>query len=259
MTAYFGYRTLAQGKIWDLKSQVGSTSAFGNPRQDRLNLRIYANSAFRDSNWVARPRTDAVAELVNACLDLVLQEQQDREHQAAVEKAEAEAAARIAAQNDADEKAEQQAHRDAESQARIATQELAAAQESKRRIAATELLKAQTLETQIEHEEVIAGILREIVRIRLAGQEDRARITNEYMTRAEATAASFEEETVETESRIQTYLDFNAALLTRLEEYQADIGARLERVRANIAEQQARIDALEEDAQSLVAEETTEE
>ena len=31
-------------------------------------------------------------------------------------------------------------------------------------------------DAQIEHEEVVAGILREIVRIRLAGQEDRARI-----------------------------------------------------------------------------------
>ena len=164
----------------------------------------------------------------------------------------------IEAQKDADEKAEQQAQRDAESQARIAAQELAAAQESKRRIAATELLKTQTLETQIQHEEVIASILREIVRIRLAGQEDRARITNEYLTRAEATAASFEEETVETETRIQAYLDFNAALLTRLEEYQADIGARLERIKTSIAEQQANIDRLEREAQEVVAREEDE-
>ena len=246
---------LVQGKIWGLQSQVGSTSAFGNPRQDRPNLSVYVGYASSGSNWAERPRTDAVAELVNACLDLVRQEGEDREHQAAVEKAEAEAAARIAAQKDADEKAEVQAQRDAESQARIAAQELAAAQESKRRIAATELLKTQTLETQIEHEEVVAGILREIVRIRLAGQEDRARITNEYMTRAEATAASFEEETVETEARIQAYLDFNVELLTRLEEYQADIGARLERVKASIEEQQANIDRLEREAQELVARE----
>ena len=240
---------MVTGKRWNLKSKVGSTSAFGNPTTERPKLLVMVDDAH--SNWVERPRTDAVAELVNACLDLVRQEKEDKEHQAEVEKAEAEAAARIEAQKDADEKAEQQAQRDAESQARIAAQELAAAQESKRRIAATELLKTQTLETQIEHEEVVADILREIVRIRLAGQEDRARITNEYMTRAEATAASFEEETVETESRIQAYLDFNAALLTRLEEYQADIGARLERVRANLAEQQARIDVLEEYARDI--------
>ena len=247
---------LVTGIRWDLKSKVGSTSAFGNPPTERPKLLVVVYGAH--SNGVERPRTDAVAELVNACLDLVRQEKEDREHQAAVEKAEAEAAARIAAQKDADEKAEQQAQRDAESQARIAAQELAAAQESKRRIAATELLKTQTLETHIQHEEVVTGILREIVRIRLAGQEDRARITNEYMTRAEATAASFEEETVETESRIQAYLDFNAALLTRLEEYQADIGARLERIKTSIAEQQANIDRLEREAQELVAREEEE-
>ena len=246
---------LVAGRRWDLNSMVGA-SVFGNPTPEQPRLRVTKGAA--RSNWVERPRTDAVAELANACLDLVRQEKEDREHQAEVEKAEAEAAARIEAQKDADEKAEQQAQRDAESQARIAAQELAAAQESKRRIAATELLKTQTLATQIEHEEVVAGILREIVRIRLAGQEDRARITNEYMTRAEATAASFEEETVETESRIQAYLDFNAALLTRLEEYQADIGARLERIKTSIAEQQANIDRLEQEAQELAAREEEE-
>ena len=180
---------------------------------------------------------------------MVRQEKDDREHQAAVEKAEAEAAAQIAAQKDADEKAEQQAQRDAESQARIAAQELEAAQESKRRVSATELIKTQTLETQIQHEEVIAGILREIVRIRLSGQEDRARLTGEYLTRADVASASFEDETSEVEGRIQVYLDFNAALLVRLEEYQADIEARLERTRASIAEQQANIDRLEREAQ----------
>ena len=246
---------LVQGSIWKLTSSVQS-SEFGNPSTEVPGLYVYANGSH--SNIVERPRTDAVAELANACLDLVRQEEEDREHQAAVEKAEREAAARIAAQEDADEKAEQQAQRDAESQTRIAAQELAAAQESKRRIAATELLKTQTLETQIEHEEVVAGILQDIVRIRLAGQEDRARITNEYMARAKATAASFEEETVETESRIQAYLDFNAELLDRLDEYQADISARLQRIKTSIAEQQANIDRLEREAQELVAREEEE-
>ena len=203
-----------QGKKWDLKSSVNSLSAFGNPTTtDDALMQVQASGSYKDSNWVERPRTDAVAELVNACLDLVRQEKEDREHQAEVEKAEREAAAWIEAQKDADEKAEQQAQRDAESQARIAAQELEAAQESKRRIVATELLKTQTLATQIEHEEVVAGILREIVRIRLAGQEDRARLTSEYMTRAQVTVASFEDETAEVEGRIQAYLDFNAALL----------------------------------------------
>ena len=239
---------LVVGKRWGLNSIVEG-SGFGNPTTAKPNIAVMAVGSL--SNWVERPRTDAVVELVNACLDMVRQEKEDREHQAAVDKAETESAARIAAQQEADRKAEIQAQRDAESQAQIAAQELAAAQESKRRTAATELLKTKTLETQIQHEEVIAGILRDIMRIRLAGQEDRARITQEYLIRAEEAAVSFDEETSETEKRIQAYLDFNAALLERLQEYQDDIEVRLERVRVAIEEQQANIDSLEEDAKAF--------
>ena len=256
--AYDGHVIFVSGGKWRLNSQIAEASRFGNPTPDNHEIRLIdrGNSGhwFPSSPLVERPRTDALSELIYACLALVQQEQEDREHAAAVQQAETEAAAHIEAQRDADEKAEIQAQRDAESQARITAQELAAAQESKRRVAATELLKTQTLVTQIQHEEVIAGILRDIVRIRLAGQEDRARITNEYLTRSEATAATFEGETAETETRIQAFLDFNAALLTRLEEYQSDIGARLERVRASIAEQQAEIDRLAEEAQEIAAE-----
>ena len=200
------------------------------------------------------PDHSGFQDLLHACLALVIQEQADRDHADQVARDEATAIAETKTQRDAAQKEEEQAQRDAESQARIAAQELAAAQESKRRVAATELLKTQTLVTQIQHEEIIAGILRDIVRIRLAGQEDRARITNEYLTRSEATAATFEDETAETETRIQAFLDFNAALLTRLDEYQSDIGARLERVRASIAEQQAEIDRLAAEAQEVTAE-----
>ena len=246
------YRTYADR--WHSKSNIPTASGFGNPAAG--NTLIWLRTpydGFLDGNTVDRPRTDALSELIYACLALVQQEKEDQAHTAAVEQAETEAAARIAAEQDASEKAEEQAQRDAESQARIAAQELTAAQESKRRAAATELVKTQTLQAQIAHEEVIASILRDIVRIRLAGQEDRARITNEYLTRAETEAAAFEGETSEVEARIQAYLDFNAALLTRLEEYQADIGARLERVQASIEEQQANIDRLAEEAQERLA------
>ena len=256
-TIHDGYTTFA-GNKWHLTSSVTGGSGFGNPSPSITEIRLKAayhvdgthlgQTSKIYSGWLARPRTDALSELIYACLALVQQEQADQEHAAAVEQAETAAAARVAAERDASEKAEQQAQRDADSQARIAAQELAAAQESKRRAAATELVKTQTLSTQIQHEEVIAGILQDIVRIRLAGQEDRARITNEYLTRAEAAATAFAGETAETEARIQAFLDFNAALLTRLEEYQADIGARLARVQASIEEQQADIDRLAEEA-----------
>ena len=252
--AYDGYVAFISGDKWGSRSSAPTGSRFGNPAPGNTLIWLHAPyDAFLKANTVARPRTDALPELVYACLALVQQEEADQEHAASVAQAETEAAARVAAEQDASEKAELQAQRDAESQARIAAQELAAAQESKRRAAATELVKTQTLSTQIQHEEVIAGILRDIVRIRLAGQEDRARITNEYLTRAETTATAFEGETAETETRIQAFLDFNAALLTRLEEYQADIGARLERVQASIEEQQADIDRLAAETQERLA------
>ena len=143
---------------------------------------------------------------------------------------------------------------EAESQALIAKQELQAALESKARVAQTELIKTQTLVTQIEHEEVIASILRDIVRIRLAGEEDRARLINEYLARSEAASAEFEGETAETEARIQKYIDFNDQLLARIEEYQTDIDNRLESVRTNMAEQQANIDKIEMDAKATATE-----
>ena len=262
-TIHDGYTAFA-GARWHLASSATGGSVFGNPSSSITEIRLKAayhvdgnppgTTSAIYSGWLERPRTDALTELVYACLALVQQEEADQAHAAAVAQAETEAAARVAAEQDASEKAEQQAQRDAESQARIAAQELAAAQESKRRAAATELVKTQTLSTQIQHEEVIAGILRDIVRIRLAGQEDRARITNEYLTRAETAATAFEGETAETEARIQAFLDFNAALLTRLEEYQADIGARLERVQDSIEEQQANIDRLAAETQERLTE-----
>ena len=53
-------QVLVTGNTWNLKSTVGSTSYFGNPRAERTTLRV----AFRgsSSNMVERPRTDAVAE-----------------------------------------------------------------------------------------------------------------------------------------------------------------------------------------------------
>ena len=204
------------------------------------------------------PSVDGVVELANACLALVQQEKDEREHAAAVAREGQEAQARIEAQADADEKSAIQARREAEAQARIAEQELAAALVSKARAAEIELIKTQTLESQIKHEEVVAGILRDIVRIRLAGQEDRARITSDYLARWEATAAEFEVETSEVETRIQQYIDFNAQLLERIADYQQRIDSRLATVGASIAEQQANIEQILQEAQQQPEEEESE-
>lgn len=109
----------------------------------------------------------------------------------------------------------------------------------------------------------MAEILRGIVRIRLAGQEDRAHLTNEYLTSASAAGESFEGDTSEIEERIQQYLDFNAALLAKIAEYQSALRIRLESIQNSLAEQQAAIDRIEQEAQDIAtpaegAEENTE-
>ena len=195
--------------------------------------------------------------LANSCLDLVRQETQNREHAAAVALEEQESKARIEAQEDADRKAQEQALLEAETQARIAEQELAAALASKARAAKLELVKTQSLENQLKHEEVIASILRDIVRIRLAGQEDRARITNEYLVRWEATVAEFEAETSEVEGRIQQYIDFNAQLLGRIAEYQDSIDSRLAQVESSIQEQRTRIEQINQELEQQSTEAET--
>ena len=118
-------------------------------------------------------------------------------------------------------------------------------------IARAEEIKTQTLIDEIATQEVLTEILNDIVRIRLAGQEDRTRITNEYLDRARTASESFDLETSEIESRIQAYIDFNAALLVEIAEYRLSIQNRLEALRASIEEQQADIDRLESEAREI--------
>ncbi len=182
---------------------------------------------------------------------LVKQQKEDEEHAAELARQEAAEAARIVAERDAAAKEEEQAQREADTQARIAEQELAAANERRLAIARAEEIRTQTLIDEIALQEVLTAILNDIVRIRLAGQDDRARITNEYLNRARDASADFEVETSEIESRVQEYLDFNAALLVEIAEYQLSIQNRLDRLRASIEEQRAEIDRLEAGAREI--------
>ena len=243
---YIDSDVLAQtGRSWELGDRI-QKSAFWRANTDSPSMQIsFLGEDGPWSNAVLYPDTTNTVELVNSCLELVTQEKANREHAAEIERQEAAEAARIAAEKDAAEKEEEQAQREAESQARIAEQQLAAAHERRLVIARAEEIKTQTLIDEIALQEVLTAILNDIIRIRLASQEDRARITNEYLNRARDASADFEVETSEIESRVQEYLDFNAALLVEIAEYQLSIQNRLDRLRASIEEQRAEIDRLE--------------
>ena len=205
------------------------------------------------SNPMPHARSDASQAMVHACQEQLRQEKANREHAAELARQEAEQDAAIIAQREADRLEQEQAIQEAETQARLAEEELAALQERKTKIAETELIKTQTLETQLQHQEVVAGILREIVRIRLAGEEDRARITNEYLARMEASAADFDVETEEIEARIQAYLDFNDDLLQSIETYQAEVTTRLEEAQSQVAERIAELERIQQEASEETA------
>ena len=175
------------------------------------------------SNPMPIPLTDAAPQLITACQAQLLREE---------------------------------ARLEAEAQAEVAAAELEALRQQRLTIAEAEVIKTQALEVQLQHQEVVADILREIVRIRLAGEEDRARITNEYLVRMEAEAAAFDVETAEIEARIQAYLDFNAELLTRIETYQAEVEQRLADAQTQIAEQVAELERIEQEARNTVVDET---
>ena len=254
-------------RSWETSSIIRDNNLVGRQIEQypdmliRYQVKALDSSAYAysgRSNWVARPQPGNLVDLVNVCLALIKQEAEDAAHAAEQAAQEAAATARLQAEKDAREREEAQARREAATQATIAAQQIAAAEESKRQVAQIELVKTQTLADQIAHEEALAQLLQEIVRIRLAGQEDRARITNEYLIRSEQASADFDAETADVETNIQVYLDFNAQLLTALAEYEATLAARLADLQASLEEQQAALDALEEQArQTLEPDQTT--
>ena len=258
-------RFYAGGNVWNVASSVEGHSHFTGwavhpPLEFIIGLWIGARSSLALANqeyrtyWAETPPTSlpdvsGMAELAHSCIALLAQEKQDREHADELARQEAESQARIRAQEDADRKAAEQAQREAETQARIAKEELAAALASKVKTAEIELIKTQTLETQLKHEEEVAGILRDIVRLRLSGQEDRARITNEYLGRLEQMASEVDVEASDVEARVQKYLDFNAQLLERIAEYQSAVESRLAQVEVSITEQTEQLAQIREEAE----------
>ena len=203
------------------------------------------------SNYVRYPDMSRFNSMVNTCLLLVKQERENIEHAAALARQRAEETARLAAEADAITKEEAQALLDAETQALIAKQQLEAARASKANIARIEALRTETLVTQLAHQEILAGIVQEIVRIRLSGQEDRARITNEYLVRIRANNQEFDEDTADIEARIQEYLDFNDELLVAISEYQTALRVRIEGLEASLQEQLDEIKDIEGDAEEI--------
>ena len=247
---YIAYR----GYTWNLSSVVAGPSWFyvhpdslTQKPLARITLQISFGEITGLSNPAQYPDAGNTVELANSCLSLVQQEKADREHAARLAReAEAEQA-RIQAELAAVAREEEQALREAEAQAEQARLELEAAKSRQITIAKIEATRTETLIAEIAHKELIAGILQEIARIRLAGQDDRARLTNEFLTRMESSGAEFDAETAEVEARIQEYLDFNEKLIAQIEAYYENVQTRLLETQAKLEAQYAQIEAIEQE------------
>ena len=251
-----------QGYAWVLDSAVGEPSYFSSdhasthPLSFDLTLEILSGHAQRGWYEIQTPEApmpdvSGVRDLVNACLALLAQEKADRDHAAQVARDEAATAAQLQAERDATKKEEEQAQREAEAQARIAEAEFLAALETKEAVARAELIKTQTLEAQLKHEAAIAEILRDIVQIRLAGDTDRAYLTNEYLAELAIITDDFEAETVKAEELIREYTNFNADLLASIDGYWQAVDARLQRVSESVSNQLDKIAEIEAEAAQI--------
>lgn len=243
-----------------LNSSIKPESGLGNPDRRSgpniaLEFRVRGKRDYKVySNFLPRPRTDAKLDLVNSCLALLVQEKEDREHAERLKQEEAAKQAELKAQRDAELKAEIQAKREAENQERLAKLELQAVLDNKITAANTELIKTQTLAAQLASEQAIGEVLREIARIKLVGEEDRAKITNDHLTIVGESLSDFDRESAEIDARIREYIAFNELLLTSIAEYRTDIEERTASANALVEEQLEQIGQMQQQAEDLAQE-----
>ena len=228
------------------------------PSENTIDIQLLSYSSLwgnvRTNTVPFAPDSYNISEMFNACLLLVEQEETNRAYQADIERQKEEQAAQIAADADAIAKESEQALLEAETQAELARLQLAAIQAEKLVVARIEAIRTETLTNELKHETVIAEIVNEIVRIRLGGQEDRARLTNEHLTLMRATQADFDEETTEIETRIRQYLDFNDELLISIGEYQVALQTRLNSLEQALQDQLDELDTVEQAARDTAIE-----
>ncbi len=133
------------------------------------------------SPWLPVPdEVNEFSELVFECVDDIRRE---RENKAMQEE--------LRAKKAAEERAAEKARADAEAKAELQRIELEAAKEIQRKAFETELFKTQALLVQLEQEKPIIAAWNKVVEIRLAGAEERAKITNAFMAEVEANKAAF--------------------------------------------------------------------
>ena len=190
---------------------------------------------------------------MNACLDNIQSRldseaemrriEEERVAQEARAKADAAIAERKAAEEAAAAAAEAEAVRlAAESQARVDAIKLASAKELERKAQETELARTQALKASFERKKAIDAVLSNIIRIRLAGIEERRALTKTFLEAQVAVSDEFKTEVAEYESRIAEYDKLNGLLLDHLDNHRALMERKIEEAQAAEEEQRRRLD-----------------
>lgn len=175
--------------IDEYKSGPSRYSIFPSELQVNGHIRITGHDGFSSdiirerarSPWLLIPsEVNDFSALVFDCLEDIRRE---REHQALQEELRAKKATEL--------RAADQARADAEAKAELQQIELEAAKEIQQKALETELFKTQTLRAQLEQEQLIIAAWNKVVEIRLAGAQERAKITNAFMAEVESDKAAF--------------------------------------------------------------------
>lgn len=229
------------GRIHTLESPVGQNANWGefgwspHERYDVMRI-VFDHNGTRNhqSPWLPIPANLADFNLLmNDCLAGV---KQRLENEAKLE----ETRQRVAAERVASERAAAQAAADAERQ-RLETE---AAREALRLARETELAKTQALIEQLEKEKIIIGIWQEIVAEKQQGAQERAEITNRYLSDIETNAAEFKASVVEKAVEIRRLEEINTAIIAAIIAHNDEIQQHLASQTQREAELQQKLDAL---------------
>ena len=239
------------GKIHTLTSQVDQDASWGRTyAQDRssqftphkhyklmkIHLSHYGSIEARNRNspWLPIPANVADFNLLmNDCLAGI---KQRLENEAKLE----ETRQRVEAERIAQERAAAQAAAEAERQ-RLETE---AAREALRLARETELAKTKALIEQLEREKIIIEIWQEVVTEKQKGAQERAEITNRYLTDIETNAAEFKAGVVEKAAEIRRLEEINNAIITAIIAHNDEIEQHIANQSQREAELQQKLDNL---------------
>ena len=230
------------GDIHALNSGVAQDARWGelpipHKRHDVMKIILSHNGRGArnvESPWLPIPANVADFNLLmNDCLAGI---KQRLENEAKLE----ETRQRVEAERIAQERAAAQAAAEAERQ-RLETE---AAREALRLARETELAKTKALIEQLEKEKIIIEIWQEVVTEKQKGAQERAEITNRYLTDIETNAAEFKADVVEKAAEIRRLEEINNAIITAIIAHNDEIEQHIANQAQREAELQQKLDNL---------------